>query len=50
MSKANGGKGGVVVNTASVGGLGPVMWGPMYAATKFANVGYTISWGVSISL
>ena len=48
MSKANGGKGGVIVNTASVAGLGPVKWGPVYAATKSANVGYAISWGVSV--
>ena len=47
MSKANGGKGGVIVNTESVGGLGPVKWAPVYSATKSANVGYAISWGVS---
>ena len=47
MSKASGGQGGVVVNTASISGLRPEVWGPVYAATKHANVGYTLSWGVS---
>ena len=48
MSKANGGRGGVIVNTASISGLRPEVWGPVYAATKYAGVGFSLSWGVSI--
>ena len=47
MSKANGGQGGAIVTTCSISGLRPEAWGPVYAATKYAGVGYTLSWGVS---
>ncbi|XP_038146386.1 15-hydroxyprostaglandin dehydrogenase [NAD(+)] [Cyprinodon tularosa] len=41
MSKLNGGKGGVIINTASLAGLGPLQSCPTYTATKFGVVGFT---------
>jgi 15-hydroxyprostaglandin dehydrogenase (NAD) len=47
MGKDEGGKGGVVVNTASVAGLAPFAVTPIYVATKHAVIGLTRSFGVS---
>ena len=47
MGKDEGGKGGVVVNIASVVGLAPFAASPVYVATKHAVIGLTRSFGVS---
>jgi 15-hydroxyprostaglandin dehydrogenase (NAD) len=47
MAKDKGGKGGVVVNTASIAGLRPTTAFPVYGATKHAVIGLTRSFGVS---
>jgi len=47
MGKDEGGKGGVVVNIASIAGLGPYAGSPVYVATKYAVIGLTRSFGVS---
>ena len=47
MGKDEGGKGGVVVNIASIAGLGPYAATPIYVATKHAVIGLTRSFGVS---
>ncbi|XP_041348208.1 15-hydroxyprostaglandin dehydrogenase [NAD(+)]-like isoform X4 [Gigantopelta aegis] len=44
MRKDKGGRGGVIINTASVVGLAPFFWFPVYTATKHAVVGFTKSW------
>ncbi|KAK9536859.1 hypothetical protein VZT92_006612 [Zoarces viviparus] len=41
MSKLSGGRGGVIVNTASLAGLGPLPSCPVYTATKHGVVGFT---------
>ncbi|KAK2828062.1 hypothetical protein Q5P01_019096 [Channa striata] len=41
MNKLTGGRGGVIVNTASLAGLGPLPSCPVYTATKHAVVGFT---------
>ncbi|XP_011481423.1 15-hydroxyprostaglandin dehydrogenase [NAD(+)] [Oryzias latipes] len=41
MNKLNGGKGGVIVMTASMAGLGPFITCPVYTATKSGVVGFT---------
>ncbi|KAK2828063.1 hypothetical protein Q5P01_019097 [Channa striata] len=41
MNKLTGGRGGVVVNTASMAGLGPLVSCPVYTATKHGVVGFT---------
>ncbi|XP_074528171.1 15-hydroxyprostaglandin dehydrogenase [NAD(+)] [Halichoeres trimaculatus] len=41
MSKLNGGRGGVIVNTASMAGLGPLLSCPVYTASKYGVVGFT---------
>ncbi|CAJ1063663.1 -hydroxyprostaglandin dehydrogenase [Notolabrus celidotus] [Xyrichtys novacula] len=41
MNKLNGGRGGVIVNTASMAGLGPLPSCPVYTATKHGVVGFT---------
>ncbi|XP_043559108.1 15-hydroxyprostaglandin dehydrogenase [NAD(+)]-like [Chiloscyllium plagiosum] len=43
MSKETGGKGGVIVNIASMAGLIPFFLGPVYAASKYGVVGFTTS-------
>ncbi|XP_043559123.1 15-hydroxyprostaglandin dehydrogenase [NAD(+)]-like [Chiloscyllium plagiosum] len=43
MSKKTGGKGGVVVNIASIAGLCPFLHAQVYAASKFGVVGFTSS-------
>ncbi|XP_022050049.1 15-hydroxyprostaglandin dehydrogenase [NAD(+)]-like [Acanthochromis polyacanthus] len=43
MNKLTGGRGGVMVNTASMAGLGPFLTCPVYSATKHAVVGFTRS-------
>ncbi|XP_046397445.1 15-hydroxyprostaglandin dehydrogenase [NAD(+)]-like [Ischnura elegans] len=45
MSKSAGGKGGVIVNTASIAGMMAYMKGPVYAGTKAAVIGFTRSHG-----
>ena len=47
MGKDKGGKGGVVVNSSSIAGLGPSASFPIYVATKHAVIGLTRSFGVS---
>ena len=49
MGKDEGGKGGVVVNMSSIGGLKASATFPVYAATKHAVIGLTRSFGVSIA-
>ncbi|XP_041349259.1 15-hydroxyprostaglandin dehydrogenase [NAD(+)]-like [Gigantopelta aegis] len=44
MRKDKGGRGGVIINTASLAGLAPFFWFPVYTATKHAVVGFTKSW------
>lgn len=46
MSREHGGKGGVIINTASISALRPEDWGPVYSATRYAVLGYTLSWGL----
>ncbi|XP_064205804.1 15-hydroxyprostaglandin dehydrogenase [NAD(+)]-like [Anguilla rostrata] len=41
MKKGSGGGGGVIVNTASIAGLGPLLTSPVYTATKHGVVGFT---------
>ncbi|XP_029304310.1 15-hydroxyprostaglandin dehydrogenase [NAD(+)]-like [Cottoperca gobio] len=41
MSKLSGGQGGVIINTASMAGLGPLPSCPVYTATKHGVVGFT---------
>ncbi|XP_034539716.1 15-hydroxyprostaglandin dehydrogenase [NAD(+)] [Notolabrus celidotus] len=41
MNKLNGGRGGVIVNTASMAGLGPLPSCPVYTATKHGVIGFT---------
>ncbi|XP_018547944.1 15-hydroxyprostaglandin dehydrogenase [NAD(+)] [Lates calcarifer] len=41
MSKLTGGRGGVIVNTASMAGIGPLFSCPVYTATKHGVVGFT---------
>ncbi|XP_023147058.1 15-hydroxyprostaglandin dehydrogenase [NAD(+)]-like [Amphiprion ocellaris] len=41
MSKLSGGRGGVIVNTASMAGLGPLPSSPVYTASKSGVVGFT---------
>lgn len=41
MSKLSGGQGGVIVNTASMAGLGPLPSCPVYTATKHGVIGFT---------
>ncbi|KAK7925724.1 hypothetical protein WMY93_008034 [Mugilogobius chulae] len=41
MNKQRGGRGGVVVNTASLAGLGPLPSCPVYTATKHGVIGFT---------
>ncbi|XP_060911423.1 15-hydroxyprostaglandin dehydrogenase [NAD(+)] [Labrus mixtus] len=41
MSKLNGGQGGVIINTASMAGLGCLPSCPVYTATKHGVVGFT---------
>ncbi|XP_026227560.1 15-hydroxyprostaglandin dehydrogenase [NAD(+)]-like [Anabas testudineus] len=41
MNKLTGGRGGVIVNTASMAGLGPLLSCPVYTATKHGVVGFT---------
>jgi short-subunit dehydrogenase len=47
MGKHKGGNGGVVVNIASVAGLGIKTACPVYDGTKFFVVGYSLSISVS---
>ncbi|XP_057677725.1 15-hydroxyprostaglandin dehydrogenase [NAD(+)]-like [Corythoichthys intestinalis] len=41
MSKLNGGRGGVIVNTASMAGIKPLISCPVYSATKSAVIGFS---------
>ncbi|XP_041864895.1 15-hydroxyprostaglandin dehydrogenase [NAD(+)]-like [Melanotaenia boesemani] len=41
MNKLNGGQGGVIINTASMAGVGPLLSCPVYTATKSGVVGFT---------
>lgn len=41
MNKMNGGRGGVIINTASMAGLAPFLCCPVYTATKYGVVGFT---------
>ncbi|XP_041774710.1 alcohol dehydrogenase 1-like [Anopheles merus] len=46
MSRAKGGKGGVIVNVASTAGLEPIPFLPTYCASKHGLIGFTRSLGV----
>ncbi|XP_049545984.1 alcohol dehydrogenase 1-like [Anopheles darlingi] len=46
MSRSKGGKGGVIVNVASVAGLEPIPFLPIYCASKHGVVSFTRSLGV----
>lgn len=46
MHKENNGKGGVIVNIASIAGLKPMKGKAVYCATKHAVVGFSRSLGV----
>lgn len=48
MSKANGGKGGLLVNIASILGLQSMASIPVYVGTKHFVLGYSRSLGVSL--
>ncbi|CAN9501156.1 unnamed protein product [Ophioblennius macclurei] len=50
MNKLTGGRGGVVVNTASIGGLVAAPTFPVYAATKHGVVGFTRSMAAASAL
>jgi NAD(P)-dependent dehydrogenase (short-subunit alcohol dehydrogenase family) len=51
MDKSKGGKGGTVINTGSVAGLGKELKStPMYNATKHAVVGFSQAIGVRIGM
>ncbi|KAG7484672.1 hypothetical protein MATL_G00052700 [Megalops atlanticus] len=41
MKKQNGGQGGLIVNIASMAGLGPLLTSPVYTATKHGVVGFS---------
>jgi short-subunit dehydrogenase len=41
-------KGGTIVNIASILGIDPFPGCPIYVGTKYAVVGMTRSWGVSV--
>ncbi|KAJ8385433.1 hypothetical protein AAFF_G00189590 [Aldrovandia affinis] len=41
MKKENGGEGGIIVNVASLAGLGPLLTNPIYTATKYGVVGFS---------
>ncbi|XP_042287687.1 15-hydroxyprostaglandin dehydrogenase [NAD(+)]-like [Thunnus maccoyii] len=41
INKSDGGRGGVIVNTASIAGLGPLLHCPVYTAIKHGVVGFT---------
>lgn len=47
MSQENGGKGGFIVNIASIEGLKPTISNPIYCATKSAIITFTRAIGVS---
>ncbi|KAI3373908.1 hypothetical protein L3Q82_022475 [Scortum barcoo] len=47
MSKLSGGRGGVIVNTASMAGVGPLPSCPVYTATKHGVVGFTRAMAVT---
>lgn len=47
MSKANGGRGGLILNVASVAGLSASPGTPVYNATKHGVIGFTRSMAVS---
>ncbi|XP_041348203.1 15-hydroxyprostaglandin dehydrogenase [NAD(+)]-like [Gigantopelta aegis] len=47
MRKDKGGRGGVIINTASLAGVTPYFWFPVYAGTKYAVVGFTKSWAAN---
>ncbi|XP_043996429.1 15-hydroxyprostaglandin dehydrogenase [NAD(+)] isoform X2 [Gambusia affinis] len=41
MNRLSGGRGGVIINTASMAGIGPFLSCPSYTASKFGVVGFT---------
>lgn len=47
MSKLRGGRGGVIINTASMAGIGPLPSCPVYTATKNGVVGFTRAMAVA---
>ncbi|XP_071082029.1 15-hydroxyprostaglandin dehydrogenase [NAD(+)]-like [Haliotis cracherodii] len=47
MRRDKGGRGGVIVNMASMAGINPNPFGPVYCATKFAIVGFSRSWALN---
>ncbi|KAK6179149.1 hypothetical protein SNE40_011570 [Patella caerulea] len=47
MNKVTGGKGGLIINTASVAGFAPGVSFPVYGGTKHAVIGFTTSWAAN---
>ncbi|XP_046549855.1 15-hydroxyprostaglandin dehydrogenase [NAD(+)]-like [Haliotis rubra] len=47
MRQDKGGRGGVIVNVASMAGINPNPFGPVYCATKFGIVGFSRSWALN---
>ncbi|KAM4546055.1 15-hydroxyprostaglandin dehydrogenase [NAD(+)] [Odontesthes bonariensis] len=47
MNKLTGGRGGVIINVASMAGLGPFLSCPVYTATKNGVVGFTRAMGAA---
>ncbi|XP_030009173.1 15-hydroxyprostaglandin dehydrogenase [NAD(+)] [Sphaeramia orbicularis] len=47
MNKLTGGRGGVILNTASMAGLGPLLSCPAYTASKHGVVGFTRAMGAA---
>ncbi|XP_042355005.1 15-hydroxyprostaglandin dehydrogenase [NAD(+)] [Plectropomus leopardus] len=50
MSKLSGGRGGVIINTASMAGLGPLPSCPVYTSTKHGVIGFTRAMAIASSL
>ncbi|XP_062414165.1 15-hydroxyprostaglandin dehydrogenase [NAD(+)]-like isoform X2 [Pungitius pungitius] len=49
MNKLTGGRGGVIINTASMAGLFPFLSCPVYTATKYGVVGFTRAMAVRMA-
>uniref|UniRef100_A0A3Q0RVQ3 15-hydroxyprostaglandin dehydrogenase [NAD(+)] n=1 Tax=Amphilophus citrinellus TaxID=61819 RepID=A0A3Q0RVQ3_AMPCI len=49
MNKLTGGRGGVIINVASMAGIGPLSCCPVYTATKHGVIGFTRSFAASVA-
>ena len=47
MKLSNGGKGGIILNVSSLAGILPVMFVPVYSATKSGIISFTRSWSMN---